>query len=195
MNSAANSWSPLRERALRVAARAHHDQTRKASSVSYITHPVAVALILQQYGFHNDEVIAAALLHDVVEDTSTTIGDLSAQFPEPVVDLVAHLSERKYDEAGIKRGWQDRKAEHLAHIRDAPLAARAITLADKLHNLSTMTYDIDTGQDITSRFNASFDKLLGYYEAMIDAAAGHDPALVTLRDDAHAALENLRRRL
>lgn len=190
-----NDWPDLLERALRIAAAAHEGQTRKASGLPYITHPVAVAMLLQQHGFADKETLAAALLHDVVEDTAISRADLAGQFPEGVVELVTHLTERKYDETGCKRPWEDRKREHLAHIGTAPLTARAITLADKLHNLRTMAYDIDQGQELSTRFNASFDRLVWYYEAMIDAAAGQEARLQPLAAAARNALLDLRRRV
>jgi guanosine-3',5'-bis(diphosphate) 3'-pyrophosphohydrolase len=190
-----NDWPALLERALRLAAGAHHQQTRKASGLPYITHPVAVAMLLQQHGFTDDETLAAALLHDVVEDTPVTLEDLAGEFPSAVVQLVGHLTERKQDESGRQRPWEDRKREHLAHIADAPLAARAIALADKLHNLRTMSYDLEEGQDLSMRFNASFGQLAWYYESMIEAAAGRDRELQGLAAAARTALQEVRRRV
>ena len=181
------------ERGLRVAAEAHHGQTRKASDVPYLTHPVAVAMLLQQHGFDDEEILAAALLHDVVEDTAVTAEQLAEQFPPAVVELVAHLTERKQDESGGKRPWEDRKREHLEQIKTAPLAARAIALADKLHNLSTMAYDVEAGADLSDRFNASFDRLFWYYESMINAAAQNDADLDSLATAARTALSSVRR--
>lgn len=193
-NNLAGPWSHLLERALRVATEAHQGQTRKASGLPYITHPVAVAMLLQQHGFGDEETLAAALLHDVVEDTELTADELARQFPQGVVDLVSHLSERKLDESGKKRPWEDRKREHLVHIASAPMAARAITLADKLHNLSTMAYDIDAGEQISERFNASVDRLIWYYESMVDAAAGNDTELKSLAGSARVALRAVQAR-
>jgi len=193
-SNVAGGWSRLLERALRVAAEAHQGQTRKASGLPYITHPVAVAMILQQHGFDDEETLAAALLHDVVEDTPVTLEQLSEEFPDPVLQYVAHLTERKLDTSGRKRPWEDRKRDHLAHIASAPLAARAIALADKLHNLSTMAYDIDAGQELSGRFNASFDRLDWYYTSMIEAA-GDEPQLMSLRAAARAALQQVQQRM
>jgi guanosine-3',5'-bis(diphosphate) 3'-pyrophosphohydrolase len=190
-----NDWPPLLERALRVAAVAHQQQTRKASGVPYITHPIAVAMLLQRHGFTDEQTLAAALLHDVVEDTPVTIEELSKEFPDPVLELVAHLTEVKLDEFGRKRPWEDRKRDHLAHIRSAPLAARAIALADKLHNLRTMAFDLDEGRELTDRFNTSFDRLLTYYESMIDAAADKDAKLEGLANAARHALDEVRLRM
>jgi guanosine-3',5'-bis(diphosphate) 3'-pyrophosphohydrolase len=188
-------WTDLLERALRIAATAHQDQQRKASGLPYITHPVAVAMLLQAYGFSDEQILAAALLHDVVEDTQVSLDDLAGEFPAAIVDLVGHLTERKLDPMGGKRPWEDRKREHLVHIAVAPLAARAIVLADKLHNLRTMSYDLDEGQEVSTRFNAAFERLVWYYESMIEAAAGRDGELQDLAVAARTALQEIRQRV
>lgn len=190
-----NDWPLLLERALRVAAIAHHQQTRKASQLPYITHPVAVTMLLQQHGFNDEQTLAAALLHDVAEDTAVTLDELAGRFPGTVVDLVRHLTECKRDETGAARPWEDRKREHLDHIGDAPLAARAIVIADKLHNLRSMICDLEEGGNLATRFNAPLERIFWYYETMIDAAAGTDPRLSDLSAAARGALAEVRRRI
>jgi (p)ppGpp synthase/HD superfamily hydrolase len=187
-------WSDLLERALRVAANAHLGQTRKGSGLPYITHPVGVAMLLQRHGFDDDQTLSAALLHDVVEDTPFAAEYLRTRFPASVVDTVECLSEQKRDEAGDPRPWEVRKREHLEHIASAPLRVRSIALADKLHNLSSMLYDIQEGQDLKDRFNAPLDRLVWYYGEMISAAAGdqEDERLASLAAEARAALQELK---
>jgi GTP pyrophosphokinase len=73
-------------RACRVAERAHHGQTR-ASGDPYIAHPLAVADILRQFNMDH-ETLAAAILHDVVEDTSVTLDQIKAQFGPSIAALV-----------------------------------------------------------------------------------------------------------
>lgn len=173
----AGLFSPLVERAMRVAARCHRDHRRKASDLPYISHPASVALILARAGFLDDAILAAALLHDVVEDTPYSAEQLAAEFPEDVARYVAVLTERKLDHDGRKRSWQERKEEHVAHVGSAPLPARAVVLADKLHNLGTMLVDLRSGEDLWSRFGAPADRILRYQRAMVAAAAGDDEPL------------------
>ena len=190
-------FSSLIERALRVAASAHEGQYRKGTQTPYITHPVAVMMILQQAGFTDPHVLAAALLHDVVEDTDYSAERLTAEFPAPIPDYVASLTERKRDSHGAPRSWRDRKEEHLAHVAAASIAARAIALADKLHNLSTIAYDIEQGDSaaareaIWSRFNAPRTDQGWYYQSMIAAAAGSAPELAGLAADCRKLLGKL----
>ena len=92
MDEPLSGLSPLVERAHRVAVIAHRSQHRKATTIPYIMHPFAVALILQRHGWTEDHVIIAAILHDVVEDTDCSEADLGDQFPSEIMLLVHALS-------------------------------------------------------------------------------------------------------
>ena len=127
------------ERALRWAATCHHGQARKGSGVPYVQHVAAVAMILDRLGYGED-VVVAGLLHDVVEDCDVTLDDVRDRFGMEVAALVAHGSEVKLDATGTKRPWIDRKRDHLAALADAPPDARALVLADKLHNLASIAF-------------------------------------------------------
>lgn len=159
-------------RAICVAATAHRTQTRKASDLPYIAHPAAVASILVQAGVTDPNIIAAAWLHDVVEDTDVTIEDITEQFPEEVVHLVDAMSETKQDAAGTKLPWAERKAHHIRKMADATEDAKAIMLADKLHNMTTMVADQAQQPHFWDRFNASKFDLLNYYRSMVATADG-----------------------
>ncbi len=183
-------FSPLIERAMRWAARCHRHHHRKGSDLPYISHPVSAALLLIRAGIQDDEVLAAALMHDVVEDTDCSLETLATQFPPRVVTLVAALTERKHDHDGQKRTWLERKTEHLEHMAAAPWEARAIVLADKLHNLGSMVFDLDNGEELWSRFSAPPEKVLWYHRAMVEAAGQGEPHLSPL---IHQCLEMLDR--
>lgn len=188
-------FSPLVERAMRIAAKAHRHHHRKGSDLPYITHPAHAALILLRAGIDDDEILAAALLHDVVEDTEHTLEMLAADFPPKVVQLVAAMTERKHDHDGRKRSWQERKEEHLRHIAAEPWEARAIVLADKLHNLGSMLVDLEGGADLWPRFSASPDRVLWYHREMIAAAEQSEPRLRVLADECRKMIERLAERI
>lgn len=188
-------FSPLVERAMRIAAQAHRHHHRKGSDLPYITHPAQAAMILLRAGIDDDEILAAALLHDVAEDTEHTLEMLSAEFPPKVVQLVAAMTERKHDDDGRKRSWQERKEEHLRHIASEPWEARAIVLADKLHNLGSMLVDLENGEEVWSRFNASPDRVLWYHREMIAAAFQGEPRLASLAEDCTKLVELLATRV
>ncbi len=79
--------SNLINRALKTAAKYHDGQTRKGTDVPYITHPIEVSRILQKHGM-NEDVIAAGLLHDILEDTEMTEDELKEKFGTRILKLV-----------------------------------------------------------------------------------------------------------
>lgn len=184
-------FSPLVERAMRVAAAAHRDQCRKASDLPYITHPASVAILLLRAGIDDECILAAALLHDVVEDTSYGANRLAAEFPAEVQEYVAAMTERKLSPDGRKRMWRDRKLEHVAQVASAPWQARAIVLADKLHNVGTMLYDLEEGAALWTRFNASPEQILWYHRSMLEAADQGETQLAKLAGACREALAAL----
>jgi len=184
--------SPVLERAFRVAARYHQEQTRKGSDLPYIVHPCAVMSILQSVGIHDGEILAAALLHDVVEDTECELSDLESQFPASVVRWVDQTSEEKEDDSGKQRPWIERKLEHLEHARRADWEARSIILADKLHNLTSILFDLEEGKNVWERFNAPASSVLWYNSSMIQIAGeGDQPELQMLKSSGEELIDQL----
>jgi (p)ppGpp synthase/HD superfamily hydrolase len=176
------------ERALRLAAVGHRNQVRKGSGVPYIEHPLAVAMILDRSGF-DDETLIAGLLHDLVEDTDVSLEQIREQFGDRVAEIVDYCSEVKIDASGAKRPWIDRKRDHLASVANAPESARAVILADKLHNLISIRLDQAEGRPVWSSFHADRDRVLWYYGAMIDACRSGEPSLSTIADECRELLD------
>jgi (p)ppGpp synthase/HD superfamily hydrolase len=182
------------ERALRFASEQHEGQVRRGSKTPYVEHVVAVSWILDRAGFEEDTVIAG-LLHDTVEDTAATLEEIAARFGEPVAAIVSHCSEIKNDSEGRTRPWIDRKRDHLAAVAAAPAAARAVILADKLHNLLSIAIDLREGRPIWSLFHADREQVLWYHQAMVIACAGNedDPRLSQLAESAREAIAEVER--
>jgi guanosine-3',5'-bis(diphosphate) 3'-pyrophosphohydrolase len=183
-------WSSELDRALRWAAVCHDGQVRKGSGVPYVIHVVGVAMILDRLGY-DERVVIAGLLHDVVEDTDATLDDVRARFGPEVASLVDHTSEVKLDAQGRKRPWIDRKTDHIAALRDAPVEARAVVLADKLQNLASMASDLRAGRPVWSLFHAERAQLLWYYHtsvAMLAAGEEGDPKLAALAAETRRTL-------
>ncbi len=181
------------ERALRWATECHQGQTRRNSRTPYFEHVVAVALILDRAGFDEDTVIAG-LLHDVVEDTGATFADVAERFGPAVAETVRHCSEMKVDAFGHKRPWIDRKRDHLAAMSVAPANARAVMLADKLHNLISIELDLLEGRPVWSEFHADREQVLWYYRSAIKACGREDHRLERLAvccEDVLARVESL----
>jgi guanosine-3',5'-bis(diphosphate) 3'-pyrophosphohydrolase len=175
------------ERALRWAAVCHRGQTRKGSATPYVEHVVGVAMILDRLGFPEDVVIAG-LLHDAVEDTDATIEQVEERFGPRVAETVGHCSEVKADAQGNKRPWIDRKRDHLEALAHAPAEARAVVLADKLHNLISIQLDLEEGRPVWSVFNAGRDQALWYYRSTIEQCGHGDPRLEALAESCRAVL-------
>ncbi|MBD5464551.1 MAG: bifunctional (p)ppGpp synthetase/guanosine-3',5'-bis(diphosphate) 3'-pyrophosphohydrolase [Lachnospiraceae bacterium] len=136
----------LIEKAYRTAADAHKEQVRK-SGEPYIIHPLCVAIILADLEL-DKETIAAGLLHDVVEDTSFTEGDIAAEFGDDVallVDGVTKLGKLQYKEKSdtVTNDKLEMQAENLRKMFLAmakDIRVIMIKLADRLHNMRTLTH-------------------------------------------------------
>jgi guanosine-3',5'-bis(diphosphate) 3'-pyrophosphohydrolase len=130
---AAAQRSPLVHSALEQARKAHAGQVRNGSGgMPYVEHPVTVAARLEEHGFR-DEVLAAALLHDVIEDSETTLDEVRDLFGDEVAGMVGALTD---DEA--IESYRERKAEHRERVAAATPEALAIYGADKLTNVITL---------------------------------------------------------
>lgn len=125
--------SPLVRAAYEKARTAHAGQVRNGSGgMPYVEHPVRVAALLDEQGY-GEEVLAAALLHDVIEDSDTTLDELRESFGDVVAGLVGSMT----DDESID-DYHERKVEHRERLAAAPAEAMAIYGADKLTNVSTL---------------------------------------------------------
>jgi (p)ppGpp synthase/HD superfamily hydrolase len=167
------------DEALRFAAESHHGQTRRGGNTPYFAHVAAVAIILERAGFEEDVVIAG-LLHDIVEDTPVTYAEIADRFGNGVAEIVRYCSEAKTDDVGMTRPWIDRKRDHIASLADAPAVARAVVLADKLHNLISIEQSLQERLPVWSSFHAKKEQVLWYYQAIIDQCGGEDEQLEQL---------------
>jgi (p)ppGpp synthase/HD superfamily hydrolase len=117
-----------------------------------VTHPARVAELVGAAGF-GDEVQAAALLHDVVEDSDVGVDEIAARFGPRVAEIVAALTE---DERIAD--YEERKAEHRARVAAAGPVAVAVYSADKLSNLRDMRrLYAEVGERAAERFTAPLD--------------------------------------
>lgn len=185
--AAAMERSPLVAAALEKAAEAHAGQIRNGSGgMPYIEHPKAVATLLAEHGF-DEEVLAAALLHDVVEDSDTTVEELRVSFGEPVAGMVAALS----DDESIA-DYSARKVEHRERVAAADGAALAIYGADKLTNVAMLrrTYGTE-GEAVAEEFKVPLDLKLEIWEADLELLRGSAPELGFL-EQLDAELSRLR---
>jgi (p)ppGpp synthase/HD superfamily hydrolase len=183
------AYSERYERALALAARAHREQTRKASDVPYVVHPVHVSVILIRHGFDEDVAIAA-LLHDVVEDQDVPLADIEAAFGVRVAGIVAALTEQKRA-GGMPRPWETRKEEALAHLRSAGPEVAAVKAADVIHSVRGLAAALRIdGPEVWRSFSRGPALTLQFYRtaaAIIDAKLPGHP----LAAEAAAAVDEL----
>ncbi len=183
----AASRSPLVAAALARATAAHAGQVRNGSGgMPYIEHPIAVAARLAEHDY-DDEVIAAALLHDVVEDSDTTVEQLRDEFGERVAGLVAALS----DDSEIE-DYRQRKEEHRARVRRHDGDAFAIYGSDKLTNSGTLSRSLEReGDEVRAEFKVPLELKLEVWEADLEMLRREAPELPFL-DELGEALSLLR---
>ena len=216
-DSSPQVFSSLIEHAIEVSAQWHDRTYRKGRwrnpafvvpsdehlSVPVIAHVTAVAFTLQRAGW-TDEAVAAGLLHDVLEDRNfwgdhMSFENLQALMGTRVAELVAHVSERKYDDVGNRLGWRARKDDYVTGLRVAPPEAIAISLADKLHNLWSINESLDRGVDVfedgenRKGLGAGPEQQDWFFEEVIVISRQHeDPRLTPIRNSLADELKRFR---
>lgn len=145
---------PLYERAVIFAAAAHQGTTRKGSRIPYLSHPIEAAAIVSEMT-EDEELIAAAVLHDVVEDTDVTLEELEQYFGKRIAHYVGCETEDKRRGLPPEDTWMVRKQEMLKYLTErANRNARMLALGDKLSNLRSIQRDMETiGDKIWERFH------------------------------------------
>ena len=175
-------YSPRLDLALTMVLDAHGLKPRKTGHGYEATHVLAVALIVADFDFPEDAVIAA-MLHDTLEDTTLDRGLIRSTFGDHILAIVDDVSE-----PSKTLPWRERKLAYIDQLRRSPRdEARAVASADKIHNLSKLTEGIQSyGAAYLSRFNAPVDQLVWYQRTV----------LATLRDTwQHRILDEQARRL
>lgn len=171
---AATERSSLVRAARSLARQAHAGQIRRTGNgeLPFIEHPLAVAELLAEHGCP-DEVLAAALLHDVVEKGGMEVGELRERFGDVVASLVDALTED-----GAIESYAERKDEHRVRVAGAGHGARAIFAADKLVNMGVLrdAYAV-RGEDVDGELRVPLDTKLHTWERDLKMLAEQDPAL------------------
>jgi GTP pyrophosphokinase len=181
--------------ALAYATQVHAGQSRKGTSVPYVSHVLGVCALVLEDGGGEDEAIAA-LLHDAVEDGGgpPVLAEIRRRFGDRVADIVRACSDT--DETP-KPPWKARKARYIAQLRAAGPGARRVSCADKLHNARSILRDYRlVGERLWDRFSAPPEEQLWYYRALVDAF--RQPGRTALVDELERVvgeLESERRRV
>ena len=146
--------STLLDKALTFAIRAHQNTERRGKGFPYIVHPLeAVAIVATMTP--DQELLAAAALHDVVEDTGVTLEDLRREFGDKVASLVEQESDKFISGVSEEDSWRDRKQAAIDRIAAASQEAKMVALGDKLSNMRAIARDYDElGDKLWARFHA-----------------------------------------
>lgn len=218
MTSPVSLFSPLVERAVGIAAEWHDGTYRKgrwrASCVTppdgteprvpAMAHVTTVALTVQRAGW-GEEAVAAAFLHDTLEDAdryghSLGRGALAALVGDRVVEIVLAVTEPKRGADGALLPWRARKETYLERLSAGPPEAAAVSLADKLHNAFSMASSLECGVDIFTdgpgrrALSAGPESQAWFFRAALDATRRHaDPRLVPMRTRLEAEVDRFDR--
>ena len=165
----------LVSQAFDFASKLHHGQTRKGTQIPYLSHLMAVASLVMEYGGTEQQVIAA-LLHDSLEDQADHFpgGEealreaICVTFSSEVLNLVTACTN-----AGKTGTWRDRKQSYLDHLALIKPDAHLIVCADKLHNARCILRDLRSlGDGIWDRFSGDKNDVLWYYRSLADILCG-----------------------
>jgi guanosine-3',5'-bis(diphosphate) 3'-pyrophosphohydrolase len=177
-------------RALEFAARKHRDQRRKGEGAApYINHAIAVAAVVAGTGsVDNPVTLAAAVLHDTVEDTETTLEELEREFGVEVRDVVEEVTDDK------ELAKAERKRLQIEHTPSASRRAKELKLADKICNIRDLVHAPPGGWSVERKV-----EYLDWTEQVVAGCRGANAALEEYYDrelaQARAALRPIREAL
>lgn len=136
------------------AVKAHDGMRRKKSGVPYILHPLEAAVIVSTMT-DDQKVIAAAILHDVVEDTDITIDEIEEKFGKRVRELVESETENKRSDIPASETWRIRKEESLEVLKNTlDIEVLMVWLGDKLANIRSIYRELQKeGDALWKKFN------------------------------------------
>lgn len=148
----------LLDRAIVFAVKAHAGTERRGKGFPYIVHPMEAMEIVATMT-PDQELLAAAALHDTVEDTDVTIEQIRAEFGERVASLVESESDVMVEGVREEDSWHQRKQAAIDRLARAPREAKMVALGDKLSNMRAIARDYAMqGDKLWSLFHASDPK-------------------------------------
>ena len=130
----------LVDKAILFSTKAHQGTERRGKGFPYIIHPLE-AMAIAATITNDPEVLAAAVLHDTVEDTPVTNDDLVREFGERVAWLVETETDHHHDTDGHVLSWQERKQRDMDNLRALPRDAKIVAMGDKLSNMRAIARD------------------------------------------------------
>jgi (p)ppGpp synthase/HD superfamily hydrolase len=159
--------SPLTRDALAFADQRHAGQTRDLDDLPFVTHPVEVACLLHEAGYQ-DEVVAAGVLHDVLEDTDAERSDLESRFGSRVAELVEAVTDDPMIEDDAER-----RAALRRQVADAGECAAVVFAADKVSKAREMRVRVSRGR-FERADSGKFEHYAASLEMLTDLIPGHE---------------------
>jgi myo-inositol-1(or 4)-monophosphatase len=148
----------LLDRAIIFAVKAHAGTERRGKGYPYIVHPLEAVEIVATMT-PDQELLAAAALHDTVEDTDVTVEQIRAEFGDRIATLVADESEERPQGISDEESWHDRKRAAINHLANASHDAKIVALGDKLSNMRAIARDYaEIGDSLWNRFHSKNPK-------------------------------------
>lgn len=165
--------------AIEFATKKHTEQTRKRENTPYILHPLEVAAVAAELT-KDENILIAAVLHDTVEDTDTSIDEVRERFGDRVAELVESETENKREDLPPEETWEIRKKESLEHLKNSTdPAVKILWLADKVSNMRTLyrLYQKE-GDALWNHFNMKdVKKQAWYYRTISELLSDLDDTL------------------
>lgn len=148
----------LLDRAIVFAVNAHSDTERRGKGFPYIIHPLEAVAIVSTIT-PDQELLAAAALHDTVEDTDISIDDIRREFGERIAGLVEAESDVFAEGISEEASWHDRKKAAIDRLAAAPHDAKIVAMGDKLSNMRAIARDYaEQGDKLWNLFHAKDKK-------------------------------------
>lgn len=150
--------SSFLDRAIEFAVKAHADTERRGKGFPYIVHPLEAMEIVATMT-PDQELLAAAALHDTIEDTSVTLEDLRGEFGEKVASIVEAESDKFIEGIPDEASWHQRKQAAIDRIAAAPYESKIVAMGDKLSNMRAIWRDYqEQGDELWKIFHAKDKK-------------------------------------
>ena len=130
----------LLDRAIVFAVKAHHNTERRGKGFPYIVHPMEAVEIVATIT-SDQELLAAAALHDTIEDTDVTVEDIRREFGDRIADLVHAESDQFPEGVSAEDSWHDRKQAAIDRLAAASHDAKIVAMGDKLSNMRAIARD------------------------------------------------------
>ena len=153
----------LLDRAIIFAVKAHHNTERRGKGFPYIVHPLEAVEIVSTIT-NDQELLAAAALHDTIEDTDVSVEQIRAEFGDRVADLVHAESDQFPEGVSEQDSWRDRKQAAIDRLASASHEAKIVALGDKLSNMRAIWRDYQVkGDEIWTIFHVTDKTLHGWH--------------------------------